>query len=99
MQGAYHAKTIQNNKIEQQYTIQNSTNIKHNYLLSSMTWAVTHYNDHVHGISMSNIVPSKCLYVLLMLLLNKERVAKVVGGNRWAICLSMREENQYGDIY
>ena len=28
---------------------------------------------------MSNIVPSKCLYVLLMFLLNEERVAKVAG--------------------
>ena len=42
MQGAYHSKTIQNNKIEQ-HTIQNSTNMKHSYLLSSMTWTVTHY--------------------------------------------------------
>ena len=25
--------------------------------------------------------------------------AYIEGGNRWAICLSMREENQYGDIY
>jgi hypothetical protein len=27
-----------------------------------------------------------------------ERVS-TIGVNRWAICLSMREENQYGDIY
>ena len=40
-QGAYHSKTIQNNKIEQN-TIQNSTNMKHSYLLSSMTWTVTY---------------------------------------------------------
>ena len=37
----YHSKTIQNNKTEQN-TIQNSTNMKHSYLLSSMTWTVTH---------------------------------------------------------
>ena len=39
MQGAYHSKTIQNNKI--QYNTK-QYNIKHNYLLSSMTWTVTH---------------------------------------------------------
>jgi hypothetical protein len=28
-----------------------------------------------------------------------EQATLTDGRNRWAICLSMREENQYGDIY
>ena len=44
MQAAYHSKTIRNNTINyrtQCNIIQNSPNVKRNYLLSSMTWTVT----------------------------------------------------------
>jgi hypothetical protein len=37
--------------------------------------------------------------VIITLFEELEDTGELVSGNRWAICLSMCEKNQYGDIY